>query len=121
MKNKILSTKKIDWKNLIPVQPDNFKHFTDEQINKLKLSLKNNGFSTPFAVWQNKNKMLNSLDGANRIEKTIESDSYSDDLINMLKSAFLNVKNNMDDKCSFYVCSAQGGDMMMMIDCHIQV
>ena len=74
----------------------------------------------PYGVeYSKKNAMLNSLDGGNRIEKEIEDDSLGGELKEMLKIAFTLIESSLKDTASFYVCSAQGGDMMMMmmIDC----
>ena len=57
MENKILKTKLVDWKELELFQPKDLKKMSKTQLDKLKESLKNNGFSAPFYVWENKDKI----------------------------------------------------------------
>lgn len=52
MLDKILKTEKISWKALKPYQPKGLKKTTPERMAKLKKSLKENGFASPFYVWQ---------------------------------------------------------------------
>ncbi len=52
MLDKILKTEKISWKELKPYQPKGLKKTTPERMAKLKKSLKENGFASPFYVWQ---------------------------------------------------------------------
>jgi len=55
MLDKILKTEKISWKALKPYQPKGLKKTTPERMGKLKKSLKENGFASPFYVWQREN------------------------------------------------------------------
>ena len=92
----------------------------NKQVEKLMKGKKSDLVFTdpPYGVdYSEKNKMLNSLDGGDRIEDSIKNDTYGEDLITSLKSVFVNIANSIKTDASFYVCSAQGGDMMMMIDC----
>jgi 3'-phosphoadenosine 5'-phosphosulfate sulfotransferase (PAPS reductase)/FAD synthetase len=54
------------WRNVVPLQPDDFKKYTPEQITKLKESLKSNGFATPLYIWDTKKESI-LLDGFHRI------------------------------------------------------
>ena len=56
----------VEWENLVLFQPDDLKFQSKEQLDKLKTSLKNNGFKSPFMVWENKDKIY-VLDGHHRI------------------------------------------------------
>ena len=48
MTEKILKVEKIAWRTLKPWQPQNLKKTTTERLEKLKKSLKDNGFASPF-------------------------------------------------------------------------
>ena len=47
----------VEWEKLILFQPGDLKSQSKEQLDKLKISLKNNGFKSPFMVWENKDKI----------------------------------------------------------------
>jgi 3'-phosphoadenosine 5'-phosphosulfate sulfotransferase (PAPS reductase)/FAD synthetase len=56
----------VKWREVAPLQPDDFKKYSPEQMGKLKESLKNNGFATPLFVWDTKKENV-LLDGYHRI------------------------------------------------------
>ena len=72
-----------------------------------------------------KNKMLDEMEynsrkstskETGRIITNIKNDTMSvEDLKDMLTTAFLNIKNASNDKCSYYVTAPQGGDLGMMM------
>tara|TARA_Y100000034_G_scaffold116848_1_gene155690 strand:- start:145 stop:1224 length:1080 start_codon:yes stop_codon:yes gene_type:complete len=63
-----------------------------------------------------KNKLLDSIEKAERITTNIKNDTMSpDDLKEMLTMAFSNVKSVSHDKCSYYVTAPQGGELGMMM------
>jgi site-specific DNA-methyltransferase (adenine-specific) len=73
-----------------------------------------------------KNKVLNSVQRAGRCLENIANDTLSEEeLYEMLKSAFINVRNNCADDAVYYVTSPQGGSlglmMMMMKDAGLPV
>ena len=74
-----------------------------------------------------KNAMLNSVQKAGRCCTNIEGDTMSEaDLYNMLKTAFINVRENCKDDACYFVTSPQGGSlglmmMMMMKDAGLEV
>lgn len=51
---KILKSEYVEWEKLKSLQPDDFKNISEIQLNKLKKSIRNNGFKSPFFVWENK-------------------------------------------------------------------
>ena len=65
IKNKILKTELIEWRNLEWFQPAKLKSMTEEQASKLTESLAKNHFMQPFNVWK-KGKKLLILDGHHR-------------------------------------------------------
>ena len=65
--NKIIKTEFVEWKKLKLFQPKNLKTISKKQLDKLKTSLKNNGFKAPFYVWQENKERLWCLDGHTRI------------------------------------------------------
>lgn len=55
----------VEWKKLVWLQPKNLKTQTPAQFKKLKESLIENGFRTPFYVWQGESDLL-VVDGHHR-------------------------------------------------------
>lgn len=75
-----------------------------------------------------KNAMLNTVQKAGRCCENIENDTLSEaELYDMLKSAFINVRENCTDEAVYFVTSPQGGSlglmmmMMMMKDAGLEV
>ena len=74
-----------------------------------------------------KNAALNSVQKAGRILTNIENDTLSEeDLYEMLRTAFINVRENCTDDAVYFVTSPQGGSlglmmMMMMRDAGLEV
>ena len=73
-----------------------------------------------------KNEALQSVQKAGRIVENIEGDTLSEgDLYDMLKAAFINVRESCTDDAVYYVTSPQGGSlglmMMMMRDAGLEV
>ena len=74
-----------------------------------------------------KNEALHSVQKAGRIVENIEGDTLSEgDLYDMLKAAFINVRESCTDDAVYYVTSPQGGSlglmmMMMMRDAGLEV
>jgi ParB-like chromosome segregation protein Spo0J len=66
MENKIIKQELVDWKSLKPFQPADLKKQTKGQLEKIKESFKNNGFKSPFLVWEEKENIW-VLDGHTRI------------------------------------------------------
>ena len=64
-----------------------------------------------------KNKMLNRFGKSNRVADNIMNDTLSaKELYDMLLKVFQNVKANMKDRCSCYICSPQGGYLCHMLN-----
>lgn len=73
-----------------------------------------------------KNAMLNSVQPSGRCTENIEGDTMSEgELYDMLKAAFINVRENCKDDAVYFVTSPQGGSlglmMMMMRDAGLEV
>ena len=66
IKNKILKTELIHWKNAEWLQNKNLKELSSENLERIKTSIKNNNFVQPFNVWQDKKGDLWILDGHHR-------------------------------------------------------
>ena len=70
--------------------------------------------------------MLDSIQKSGRITDNIEGDTLStSELYEMLKAAFINLREHAKEDCSYYVTSPQGGEiglmMMMMRDAGLEV
>lgn len=66
IKNRIVGTGEVSYKDLVDFQPDDFKSTTPERMEKLKLSLKTNGITSPFFVWLHDDAHY-TLDGHHRL------------------------------------------------------
>lgn len=71
----------------------------------------------PYGVsYADKNRFLNAISPANRIQKPIENDHMSAENMNEFWDSVLrNAHKNLTDKSSYYIFSPQGGDLMMMM------
>ena len=100
MLDKILKTEKISWKALKPYQPKGLKKTTPERLAKLKKSLKENGFASPFYVWQ-RGKDIISLDGHHRLMVIEEMANEGEKIPEKLTCNFLDIKNENEAKRIF--------------------
>ena len=66
IKDRIIRYGKVSWADVKPLQADDFKKYTPEQIKKLKTSIQKNGFATPLFIWESKSGNV-LLDGFHRI------------------------------------------------------
>ena len=65
-----------------------------------------------------KNRFLNTIAPANRIQEPIQGDHESLGDMSKLWDGFLaTTADSCTDKASYYVCSPQGGELMMMMMC----
>ena len=88
----------VAWKELKPLQTDDFKTYEPAQIQKLKNSIIKNGFMTPLFVWQNKTDAI-LLDGFHRIIAFKELESI--DGVNVppeVPALFIDCKDRKDAK-----------------------
>lgn len=56
IKNRILKTELVEWRNLIPLKPKGYNQPSFSEIKKIKKSYLNNGKVNAFTVWENKGK-----------------------------------------------------------------
>ena len=71
----------------------------------------------PYGVsYADKNRFLNAVWPANRVEKPIENDHQTvDEMANLWLRAFCIAYDICDDGAAYYICSPQGGELMMMM------
>lgn len=63
-----------------------------------------------------KNAMLNTFQRSGRCTENIENDTLSEDeLYEMLKAAFINVRENCNEDATYFVTSPQGGSLGLMM------
>ena len=67
LNNRLIKTELVEWKKLIPFQPDNLKKTEPHKLQKLANSLCQNGFSMNFYVWE-KDGQIFIIDGHSRWE-----------------------------------------------------
>jgi hypothetical protein len=95
--NKIVDTKLLAWKSLEWFQPVDFKLHRKENIEKLKKSLINNGFSQPFTVWKKDDKLL-ILDGHYRKMAFDQLDAEGISIPELLPCNLIDCKNEKEAK-----------------------
>ena len=95
MKNIIIKQDLVDWKKLIFIQSDSLKEMTKQSFEKLKASLKNNGFVQPFNIWQDGDKLY-CLDGYHRQKAMLDLEKEGIEIPNKLPANFINCKNKKE-------------------------
>lgn len=95
IKNKILKSELVNWKELVPLQPDNFKELTGEAYLRLKQSILKNNFVMSFTIWDSgKEKFL--IDGVHRFKvlTLLEEEGYS--VPDLLPCTFIDCKDKKE-------------------------
>jgi hypothetical protein len=110
MKNRIIKTELIEWKKAEWFQPDEFKKTSKEKLNKLKTSLKNNGFASPFYVYEKQNKTI-ILDGTRRDLALKELENEGVNIPDKLPATFLDIKTKKEAKKFLLIYHAEYGDI----------
>jgi hypothetical protein len=111
LNNRILKTELVNWKTLVPFQPDNLKKTEPHKIQKLVNSLCENGLTMNFYVWE-KDGNIYVIDGHSRLEvlQLIESGAiypkdkngkeYAVTIPDKFPCSFLYLKNKTEAKKS---------------------
>lgn len=106
IKNRILKTEFVKWRDLEWFQPKELKSLDENETEKLKNSLTKNDFIQPFNIWQ-KGKKLLILDGHHRqlVMKVLEDEGHI--FPDLLPANFINVKNEKEAKKLVLLYSSQ--------------
>ena len=109
LNNRLIKTELVEWKKLIPFQPDNLKKTEPHKLQKLANSLCQNGFSMNFYVWEKEGQIL-IIDGHSRHEvlqllesgaiypKNPDGKEYAVTIPDKLPCSFLHLKNKTEAK-----------------------
>lgn len=97
MENRIIKQGLVEWKKCKWLQPDDLKRQTKEQAEKLKKSLVENGFSSPFFIWEN-GKSTYILDGHHREKALNELDAEGEKIPSKLPAVWVRAKNQNEAK-----------------------
>jgi DNA modification methylase len=109
LNNRLIKTELVEWKKLIPFQPDNLKKTEPHKLQKLANSLCQNGFSMNFYVWEKDGQIL-IIDGHSRHEvlqllesgaiypKNPDGKEYAVTIPDKLPCSFLHLKNKTEAK-----------------------
>ena len=109
LNNRLIKTEMVEWKKLVPFQPDNLKKTEPHKLQKLANSLCQNGFSMNFYVWEKEGQIL-IIDGHSRHEvlQLLESGAiypkdpsgkeYQVTVPEKLPCSFLHLKNKTEAK-----------------------
>jgi predicted nucleotide-binding protein (sugar kinase/HSP70/actin superfamily) len=93
MKERIKGLIDVDWRKIKALQPDDVKINTN--INALKKSLKNHGFSLPFAVWKD-GPTIYTIDGHTRKRALEELKHEGEEVPDKLKAFEIDAKNRKE-------------------------
>ncbi len=93
MQNRIIKTENIDWQKAKWLQNEDLKDISDENLLKLKNSLKENSFVMPFHVWEDGEGLIWILDGHHRQKalKALLADGV--EIPNLLSATFIQCEN----------------------------
>jgi hypothetical protein len=109
LNNRLIKTELVEWKKLVPFQPDNLKKTEPHKLQKLANSLCQNGFSMNFYVWEKEGQIL-IIDGHSRHEvlqlletgaiypKNPDGKEYAVTIPEKLPCSFLHLKNKTEAK-----------------------
>jgi ParB-like nuclease domain len=109
LNNRLIKTELVEWKKLVPFQPDNLKKTEPHKLQKLANSLCQNGFSMNFYVWEKDGQIL-IIDGHSRHEvlqllesgaiypKNPDGKEYAVTIPEKLPCSFLHLKNKTEAK-----------------------
>ena len=109
LNNRLIKTEMVEWKKLVPFQPDNLKKTEPHKLQKLANSLCQNGFSMNFYVWEKDGQIL-IIDGHSRHEvlqllesgaiypKNPDGKEYAVTIPDKLPCSFLHLKNKTEAK-----------------------
>ena len=110
MDNKILKTELVEWEKLIPFQPVELKKMSEDQLKKLKTSLKINGFKTAFNVWQEKENIW-CLDGHHRLLTMKLLKDEGEIIPEKLPCNFIDIKNKKEAKKAVLIFNSHYADI----------
>jgi len=114
MDNKILKTELVEWEKLIPFQPVELKKMSKTQLDKIKTSYKNNGFKSPFYVWENKDKLY-ILDGHQRLPILKLLRDEGEAIPDMLPANFVYCKDKKEAKKAVLIYNSHYADIQQDI------
>ena len=103
---KILKYGDVDWRGCKWLQPDDLKEQTVAQREKLKESLRKNGFATPFMVWVSR-KTTYILDGHHRQRALQELEKEGCSIPNKLPALWIDAKSKAEAKKLVLVYSSR--------------
>lgn len=97
IKDKIIKTKKFNWKKFEFIQQENFKDLTETAFERLKNSIVKNGFVETFKAWEDPgSKKVYCLDGYHRcvVFKELEKEGLS--VPALFTTNFIECKNKQE-------------------------
>jgi len=111
MQNRIIKQGLIDWRECEWFQPKDLKKYSKTQWNKLKTSLKDNGFASPFLIWENKgvNYILDAHHRQKAMIELIEIDHV--DIPKKLPAVWISCKDKKDAKKAVLIFNSHYADI----------
>ena len=110
MNDRILKNEMVNWKELKLLQPSELKKMSGSQLSKMKESFKNNGFKSPFFVWENK-KDIWCLYGHTRIPILKMLEEEGEVIPPMLPATFIDCKDKKEAKKAILIYNSHYADI----------
>jgi ParB-like chromosome segregation protein Spo0J len=114
MQNNILKTALVKWEELKPFQPQELKKMSKVQLDNIKTSFKNNGFKSPFYVWEDK-ETLWVLDGHQRLPILKLLRDEGEAVPDKLPANFVFCKNKKEAKKAVLIYNSHYADIQQDI------
>jgi hypothetical protein len=95
IENKIIKTELFKWRDLIPLQPKNFKELSKANYEKLKTSIINNNFVMSFTVWDSGAGVF-IIDGVHRFKVLDLLEKEGAEIPELLPCTFIQCENKRE-------------------------
>jgi hypothetical protein len=95
IENKIIKTELFKWRDLIPLQPKNFKELSKANYEKLKTSIINNNFVMSFTVWDSGAGVF-IIDGVHRFKVLDLLEKEGAEIPELLPCTFIQCENKKE-------------------------
>ena len=97
IKNRILKYDMVNWRELVPFQPQNLKKNERHKIDKLVRSYRQTGKITPFAIWETDGKKY-VIDGHATLDGFQIIEGEGEHVEDMQPALWLDIKNEKEAK-----------------------
>lgn len=96
IENRILKQGVVEWRDLEWLQPKNFKELSKKNYERLKNSIRNNGFIDPFKIWIDGKGHQWILDGHHRRKVMVDLETEGMKIPDVLAADFIDCKDKKE-------------------------